>query len=113
MKGLSGCSPAKLKVTSRVTGLDWPFMVSLPSIWPVRVPVLRTAVLTKVISGCWSVLKKSLLRRWSSRAGTSVSMLLAWIVTSTLLFSGFSWSNMTTPSTSSKRPYWLDRPRWL
>ena len=59
---------------------------------------LSTAVERKVISGYSFMARKSLLLRWLSRSGLRVSMLSAWMVSSTWEFAGLSPSRYKDPS---------------
>ncbi len=78
----------------------------------VRSPVTRycwsatcsTEVDWKVISGYWSMSKKSLLRRWASRSALRVSMLAAWTVRLRLELAGFSASKEPEPLNSLNEP---------
>ena len=61
-------------------------------------PLALTDVLLKLIVGWFATSKKSAERRCSSRRGSFVSMLFAWIVNSTVEFSGLARSTWIAPA---------------
>jgi hypothetical protein len=72
-----GSVAAPVSSKSTVTGLVTPLIVRSPVTAKRPSPAGWTEVETNVISGCCSMSKKSLLRRWASRSALRVSMLAA------------------------------------
>ena len=79
-----GCSPAPLRVTSRVTDLVMSLMVRSPVTVSLLVPAAATLVLLKVAFGNLPASKKSPLARCSSSLSTKLSMPVIGMVTWTL-----------------------------
>ena len=63
-----------------------------------------TDVLLNVIVGCFATSKKSAERKCSSRLGSRVSMLAAWIVKLTEEAAGLAWSTCDRPLEGPEAP---------
>jgi hypothetical protein len=99
-----GSWAAPSKVKGMVTGLVTPLIVRSPVSSKVVSSTGRTAVETKVISGCSAIARKSLLRRCSSRWALRVSMLAALMVTRAEERVGLAASMVAVPSNSLNAP---------
>ena len=93
-----GSLPSPSSVTGSVTDFVTPRMVRSPVTRKLSLPLALTDVLLKLIVGLFATSKKSAERRCSSRRGSFVSMLFAWIVNSTVEFSGLARSTWIAPA---------------
>ena len=100
-------------VTSSTAGLLTPWMVSSPLTFRLSASTRSTLRLLKVATGNRAASKKSGLCRCSSSAPTPVSMLAIGMVTSIDERVGSTGSNWKLPSTLSKRPVMLLKPKWF